>query len=590
MAEIQLLFTDEGNSRALASLVAERHTPITADSVQQADLYLVDESAYPKHRDALEARKREVQPVFCPVVLVRRQQAPISVDLPDIETQDPPLLVNDVVQAPIGRQVLFRTITNLLARREQSETLTTNLAERTAQLEEEQKKYQTLVEQSENGIAVTQDGRFIFANERLAEILERTRETLQGTPVEDVVVPEHRDLVQRRHEQRLAGEQPPTQYEIEIVTPSGQHKHIDLRASRIEYGADAAVLVLFQDITDRKQRERELRQFKNAVEHAGHAIIVTDENGVIEYVNPEFEEMTGYSSDEAVGLTPRILKSGEHGQEFYERLWNTILDGDVWNTEIINERRSGERFIALQTIAPITGDTGDVQGFVGIQDEITERRLREQQLEVFHRVLRHNLRNKGTAIKGYASQLKAELTDQTHIDRIRTIERSIQSLLDISEKAQHFRQAIADASEAQTARNLVAFLETVVGDLETSHPSATLCLDIEPTETVSVDPRATPALEEVLENAVKHSDASPSRVTITVTADESTTTVTVSDNGPGIPEQERRALESGSERPLQHGSGLGLWLAYWLVQHTGGDIDIHADEQGTTVSVTLPRQ
>ena len=99
-----------------------------------------------------------------------------------------------------------------------------------------------------------------------------------------------------------------------------------------------------------------------------------------------------------------------------------------------------------------------------------------------------------------------------------------------------------------------------------------------------------PALQELVENALKHSDGPQPHVTVSLTADQRKATVTIRDNGPGIPNQERRALEEGAERPLQHGSGLGLWLAYWLVHYVGGEIEIDVDERGTTVSVELPIQ
>lgn len=120
---------------------------------------------------------------------------------------------------------------------------------------------------------------------------------------------------------------------------------------------------------------------EQAVEHAADAILVTDSAGTIEYVNAAFEELTGYERAEAVGRTPRILKSGEQDEAYYERMWETILDGDVWEEEIVNRAKSGERFIAHQTIAPVTDADGTVHTFVGIQRDVTERRRFESHIE-----------------------------------------------------------------------------------------------------------------------------------------------------------------------------------------------------------------
>ncbi|WP_374057582.1 PAS domain-containing sensor histidine kinase [Halorhabdus salina] len=136
--------------------------------------------------------------------------------------------------------------------------------------------------------------------------------------------------------------------------------------------------VFSRDITDERERERERRRFENAVEHAGHAIFITDTDGTIEYVNPAFEAVTGFDEQEALGENPRILKSGELSEKYYERLWETITAGEVWQEQIINHRKSGERYVADQTIAPFERD-GEITGYVAIQNDITDRKRRENE-------------------------------------------------------------------------------------------------------------------------------------------------------------------------------------------------------------------
>ena len=465
MATVQLLLSDAGNRDALSELVDEHHTPIVADELRVADLYVVDEASFRRYREALERRKRDLDPVFCPVVLVRRDRSPASVRLPDIDDTTRPLAVNDVVRAPVERQAFFRTLSNLLARRSQT-----------------------------------------------AE---------------------------------LAG---------------------DLRA-----------------------RNAELRRFEKAVEHAGHAIFVTDAEGTIEYVNPAFEQMTGYSAEEAIGRNPRILKSGEQSEAFYEDLWGTISGGDIWTAEIVNERQSGERFVATQTISPIRDADGEVEGYVGIQEEITDRQLREQQLAVFHRILRHNLRNNGTTIVGRADLLAESLDDEDASDHLDTIRENMRSLLEISEKAHRTQRLLADSlDQSGTDRRLMTAVADVAETVSESRPVAAISIGDGPSEPRRVDTKVVPALREFVENAVIHSESATPRVAIGASSDGTTATITIADDGPGIPDRERRVIEEGTEKPLEHGSGLGLWFAYWLVSTVGGDIDISVDDGGTTVSVTVP--
>lgn len=131
---------------------------------------------------------------------------------------------------------------------------------------------------------------------------------------------------------------------------------------------------------DRCRSLSELRGYRQAVDHAGHAIMVTRTDGAIEYVNDAFEEATGYDRDELLGMRPSILKSGVHDDAFYADLWQTILDGNVWRGELVNENRSGERYRIEQTIAPITNETGDIVRFVAVNKDVTERVERERAL------------------------------------------------------------------------------------------------------------------------------------------------------------------------------------------------------------------
>ena len=136
-----------------------------------------------------------------------------------------------------------------------------------------------------------------------------------------------------------------------------------------------------QDSSRERSSSVELQTFREAVENAGHSIYWTDLNGTIEYVNPAFEEQTGFSPEEAVGSNANILQSGAHDDLFYERLWDTILSGDVWEGEIVNERKDGERYVVRQTISPIVDDSGEVFRFVAVNEDVTELRKHQEELE-----------------------------------------------------------------------------------------------------------------------------------------------------------------------------------------------------------------
>ena len=124
-----------------------------------------------------------------------------------------------------------------------------------------------------------------------------------------------------------------------------------------------------------------LRGFRKAIEHAGHAIFLTDSEGTIEYANPAVESVTGYAPDAVIGENPRLWKSGEHDDTFYAEMWDEIASGDVWDGEIINRRKSGELCWVDMTIAPITDESGAVERYVAVETDVTDRKEREIRIQ-----------------------------------------------------------------------------------------------------------------------------------------------------------------------------------------------------------------
>lgn len=135
-----------------------------------------------------------------------------------------------------------------------------------------------------------------------------------------------------------------------------------------------------KDVTERMRKEEELRKLSMAVEQSTNAIIITDRSGVIEYVNDRFTRVTGYSAREARGQSPGLLKSGKHPKSFYAELWACLNGGEVWRGEICNRRKDGGLFWDDVTISPIRDGSGTITHYLGIQEDITERRLAEERL------------------------------------------------------------------------------------------------------------------------------------------------------------------------------------------------------------------
>jgi len=141
------------------------------------------------------------------------------------------------------------------------------------------------------------------------------------------------------------------------------------------------LLAMIQDITGRKQAEVALQKVSTAVEQSPAAIVITDTKGAIEYVNPRFVEMTGYTLAEVLGQNPRILKSGGHSRDFYKGLWDTIMAGEVWHGQFHNRKKNGELYWEQASISPIKDARGRITNLVAVKEDITERRKTEERLK-----------------------------------------------------------------------------------------------------------------------------------------------------------------------------------------------------------------
>ncbi len=155
---------------------------------------------------------------------------------------------------------------------------------------------------------------------------------------------------------------------------------------------------LAAEIQERRQAERTLRIFSRAIEQSANTVVITDRAGAIEYVNPKFVEITGYSRAEAIGANPRLLKSGKTTPEQYARLWQTIASGAEWRGEFHNRRKDGALYWELASIAPVRDETGVITHFVAVKEDITRRKKVEAALRASELKYRNVFATVGDAI------------------------------------------------------------------------------------------------------------------------------------------------------------------------------------------------
>jgi len=224
--------------------------------------------------------------------------------------------------------------------------------------------------------------RFLRVNARMCTITGYSSEELLERSFTDLTHPEERAASRRRFGRLLAGETPEYTVEKRYLRKDGSLAWVNVNVNLIrdEAGRPIHTLATVEDITQRKRVEERLRQLSRAVEQSPVSIIITDLSGIIGYVNPRFEEVSGYRAVEVLGKTPRILKSGETHDDTYRDLWHTITGGREWQGEFHNRRKNGELYWERAAISPITDDQGRITHFLAVKEDITARRLLEAQL------------------------------------------------------------------------------------------------------------------------------------------------------------------------------------------------------------------
>jgi PAS domain S-box-containing protein len=229
--------------------------------------------------------------------------------------------------------------------------------------------------------------------------------------------------------------------EVLIERPDGTQVTVIMNIRPQKNASDkiTGVINCFYDISERKQTLAALRLANTAMQSAGNAIFITDQAGIIQYINPAFTALTGYQAAEALGRKASLVRSDTHGQAFYQDLWQTVLAGNVWSGQITNRHKNGSHYVSDQTIAPVKDAKGEIIHFVSIQEDITARKHAE---EVHHRA---------EVLAASNQKLELEILHRKTVeDALRTSQATSDELLENSRQMQQqLRQLSRQALQAQ---------------------------------------------------------------------------------------------------------------------------------------------
>jgi PAS domain S-box-containing protein len=389
-------------------------------------------------------------------------------------------------------------------------------------------------------------------------------------------------------------------------------KYSEVVAAKLE----EKVHELEETLARRQKAEEELQKLSLAVEQSPVSIVITDLNGDIEFVNPKFCQITGYGPEEVIGKNPRILKSGEIPPAEYERMWATITSGKPWHGEFHNKKKNGELFWEPATLSPVKDRAGRIAHYMGIKEDITERKklqaqlLHAQKMEVAGTLaggLAHDFNNILTAIMGYSSLMEMEIPKgDPLLNKVILIQTA-------AKRAAGLTRSLLAFSRKQQIETKVVDLNSVVSGIEDMLRrlvKADIDLRIVPLEEAVAIQADVGQLEQVLLNlATNACDAMALGGSITITVSKvkieeglaseaegivepgTYALLTFTDTGMGIEADIRQRMFDPffTTKDVGKGTGLGLAICYGIIKQHGGYIVCNSEPgMGTTFRIYLP--
>lgn len=483
-------------------------------------------------------------------------------------------------------------------------------------LKESEEKFRVIFDDSKDGILLVdvETKRFIAGNRAICDMLQYSPDEIPKLGVPDIHSEEDLHWVLDEFERQAKHEIERTK-DIPVKRRDGSILFVDIKSSPVTISGKPYLMGNFRDVTERRKAEEALTRLGMAVDQAAEAIVVTDTEGRIEYVNPAFEQITGYPREESVGQNMRILKSGKHDETLYRKMWETISRGEVWTGRFHNRKKDGTLYEEEAVISPVRNASGRIINFVAGKKDITREILLQKQVQTAQRMesvgtlaggIAHDFNNALTGILGFGEILRRRVAgDPDAVTDLDMIGKCV-------EQAALLTRQLLTFARRQVIEPVNLDINVVVTDMLKILGKA-LRENIEIRTFLSKDvPTARldrGQIEQVVMNLCLNArDAMPSGgklhvETADVTLDEEYRTLhpymkpgryallVVSDTGIGMDDStlERVFEPFFTTKPMNKGTGLGLSVVYGIVKQHNGYIHAYSEPgAGTTFKVYFP--
>ena len=486
-------------------------------------------------------------------------------------------------------------------------------------LKESEEKFSMIFEKAPALISITDyyDGTYIDVNDFAVRFSGFSREEIIGKNSFEIgwITEENRNLLVKTltEKGKIEG------LDLSFKTKNGKIVYGTVSGEKVIINNQECLLTITTDITDRIEAESQLKLLNRVVEQSPVTVVITDKAGNIQYANPVFTTITGYSIEEVMGKNLRILSSGIHSKDFYESLWSTILSGNFWNGEFCNLKKNGQTYWESAVISPILDSHGTICSFVAVKEDITEKKKLMRNLikakekaeesdrlkSAFLANMSHEIRTPMNGILGFADLLKEpKLSGEEKLEYIEIIEKSgkrmlniINDIVDISKiESGQMKVNIQDSNINDQLEYIFTFFKPEVEgkgikfSFECTLPSKESIIKTDREKVFAI-------LTNLVKNAIKFCEKGSIEFgyILKTHSESAELKFYVKDTGIGIPKDRQEAIferfiqaDIGDKRAFQ-GAGLGLSITKAYVEKLGGKIWVDSVEGiGSTFYFTLP--
>ena len=486
-----------------------------------------------------------------------------------------------------------------------------------ASLQDSEKRYRRLFETAKDGILILDaaTGKVVDVNPFLLQLLGYSYDALCGQYIWELGV--FKDIAASKDAFQALQENEYIRYEdLPLETSDGEPIAVEFVSNVYLVDNSKVIQCNIRDITANKRAKAERSRLMAAIEQVGEAVVMTDAQGIIQFVNPAFKRMTGYRGREVVGQSMRILKSGKQDEQFYRNLWETISGGKTWEGRMVNKRKDGSLYTEEATISPVRDTMGQIVNYVAVQRDVTGHLRLAAQFQQAQKMeavgllaggVAHDFNNMLTVIIGYAemAQRKVDPTLLLHSD-LEEILKAAQRSAEITRQLLTFarKQTIApvvlDLNHA--VESALKMLRRLIGENITLNwlPGINLC-------PIKIDPSQ---VDQILANlCVNARDAIADVGTVTIETasvlfDEiycaqhvgsiagEYLLLSVSDDGCGMDKVTLSQIFEPffTSKGIGEGTGLGLSMVYGIVKQNNGFINVYSEPgNGTIFRIYLPQ-